>query len=102
MVECADLTLLAADAFAYERPQRDPPSSVRRPGSTIFVQYGPAPDLEPLRTSSLNWKTRLSGTSGAGGRVFEFPFAHHARDAQWSEFAVGLRYKHSSDWLWPV
>src|SRR6267142_4835293 len=26
----------------------------------------------------------------------------HARDAQWSEFAVGLRYKHSSDWLWPV
>ena len=26
----------------------------------------------------------------------------HARDAQWPEFAVGLRYKHSSDWLWPV
>src|SRR5438094_4052939 len=26
----------------------------------------------------------------------------HARDAQRSEFAVGLRYKHSSDWLWPV
>ena len=50
---------------------------VRRPGSAIFVQYGPAPDLEPLRTSSLNWKTRLSGTCGAGGRVFEFPFAHH-------------------------
>src|SRR6267142_2626941 len=27
MVECADLTLLAADAFAYDRPRRDPPSS---------------------------------------------------------------------------
>src|SRR6516162_6969476 len=26
----------------------------------------------------------------------------HVRDAQRSEFAVGLRYKHSSDWLWPV
>src|SRR6516225_4911044 len=26
----------------------------------------------------------------------------HARDAQRSEFAVGLRYKHSSDWLRPV
>src|SRR5215475_990697 len=26
----------------------------------------------------------------------------HARDAQRSEFAVGLRYIHSSDWLWPV
>src|SRR6516162_1426544 len=26
----------------------------------------------------------------------------HTRDAQRSEFAVGLRYKHSSDWLWPV
>src|SRR5262249_23087057 len=26
----------------------------------------------------------------------------HARDAQRSEFAVGLWYKHSSDWLWPV
>ena len=26
----------------------------------------------------------------------------HARDAQRSEFAVGLRYKHSSDWFWPV
>src|SRR5215831_4885166 len=25
----------------------------------------------------------------------------HARDAQRSEFAVGLRYEHSSDWLWP-
>ena len=50
---------------------------VRRPSSAIFVQYGPAPDLKPLHTSSLNWKTRLSGTCGAGGRVFEFPFAHH-------------------------
>src|SRR6516162_1313113 len=26
----------------------------------------------------------------------------HARDAQRPEFAVGLRYKHSSDWLRPV
>ena len=26
----------------------------------------------------------------------------HARDAQRPEFAVGLRYKHSSDWLWSV
>ena len=26
----------------------------------------------------------------------------HARDAQRSEFAVGLRNKHSSDWLWSV
>src|SRR6516165_5769082 len=26
----------------------------------------------------------------------------HARDAQRPEFAVGLRYKHSSDWLWPI
>src|SRR5215471_398850 len=26
----------------------------------------------------------------------------HARDAQWSEFTVGLRYVHSSDWLWPI
>ena len=26
----------------------------------------------------------------------------HARDAQRPEFAVGLRYTHSSDWLWPV
>jgi len=26
----------------------------------------------------------------------------HGRDAQRPEFAVGLRYKHSSDWLWPV
>src|SRR6516225_2976427 len=26
----------------------------------------------------------------------------HARDAQRPQFAVGLRYKHSSDWLWPV
>ena len=26
----------------------------------------------------------------------------NARDAQRPEFAVGLRYKHSSDWLWPV
>src|ERR1700745_2037701 len=25
----------------------------------------------------------------------------HARDAQRPEFAVGLLYKHSSDWLWP-
>src|SRR5438132_4262052 len=91
MVECADLTLLAADAFAYERPQRDPPSSVRRPGSAIFVQYGPAPDLEPLRTSSLNWKTRLSGTSGAGGRVFEFPFAHHL-----SRDLLGPSYFHAA------
>src|ERR1700746_29840 len=26
----------------------------------------------------------------------------HARDAQRPEFAVGLRYKHASDWLWSV
>ena len=26
----------------------------------------------------------------------------HARDAQRPEFAVGLRYIHSSDWLWPI
>src|SRR5205823_954986 len=26
----------------------------------------------------------------------------HARDAQRPEFAVGLWYKHSSDWFWPV
>jgi hypothetical protein len=26
----------------------------------------------------------------------------HARDAQRPELAVGLRYKHSSDWLWPI
>src|ERR1700758_5208980 len=26
----------------------------------------------------------------------------HARDAQRPEFAVGLRYQHSSDWLWSV
>src|SRR6516225_3763510 len=26
----------------------------------------------------------------------------HARDTQWPEFAVGFRYKHSSDRLWPV
>ena len=26
----------------------------------------------------------------------------HGRDAQRPEFAVGLRYKHSSDWLWSV
>ena len=26
----------------------------------------------------------------------------HARDAQRPQFAVGLRYIHSSDWLWPV
>src|SRR4029077_7377144 len=26
----------------------------------------------------------------------------HARDARWPEFAIGLRYKHSSDWLGPV
>src|ERR1700747_3904840 len=26
----------------------------------------------------------------------------HVRDAQRPEVAVGLRYKHSSDWLWPV
>ena len=26
----------------------------------------------------------------------------HARDAERSEFAVGLRYKHASDWLWSV
>src|SRR5438270_13505154 len=26
----------------------------------------------------------------------------HGRDAQRPEFAVGLRYKHSSDWLRPV
>src|SRR6201987_5782218 len=26
----------------------------------------------------------------------------HPRDAQRPEFAVGLRYKHSSDWFWPV
>jgi hypothetical protein len=59
MVECADLTLLAADAFAYERPRRDPPSSIRRPGSAIFVQYGPAPDLALPRTSSLGLEAQL-------------------------------------------
>src|SRR6516165_2911116 len=26
----------------------------------------------------------------------------HPRDAQRPEFAVGLRYKHASDWLWSV
>src|SRR5262252_4349957 len=26
----------------------------------------------------------------------------NARDAQRPEFAVGLRYIHSSDWLWPI
>src|SRR5215467_6370999 len=26
----------------------------------------------------------------------------HAREAQRPEFAVGLRYIHSSDWLWPI
>src|SRR6201982_2968357 len=26
----------------------------------------------------------------------------YARDAQRPEFAVGLRYIHSSDWLWPI
>src|SRR5206468_9194543 len=26
----------------------------------------------------------------------------HDRDAQRPEFAVGFRYKHSSDWFWPV
>ena len=26
----------------------------------------------------------------------------HGRDAQRPEFAVGLRYEHASDWLWPV
>jgi len=59
MVECANLTLLAADAFAYKRPRRDPPSSIRRPGSAIFVQYGGAPDLAPLRTSSLGLESQL-------------------------------------------
>src|SRR5437667_11903 len=37
MVECADLTLLAADAFAYERPRREPPSSLRRPRSPSCI-----------------------------------------------------------------
>src|SRR6266446_8674869 len=59
MVECADLTLLAADAFAYERPRCDPPSSIRRPGSAIFVQYGRAPDLAPLRAAALASGARL-------------------------------------------
>src|SRR6266550_7117590 len=26
----------------------------------------------------------------------------HGRDAQRPEFAIGLRYEHASDWLWPV
>jgi hypothetical protein len=51
--------MLAADAFACERPRRDPPSSIRRPGSAIFVQYGPAPDLAPLHTSSLGLESQL-------------------------------------------
>jgi hypothetical protein len=42
----------------YERPQRDPPSSIRRPGSAIFVQYGPAPHLAPLRISSLGLESQ--------------------------------------------
>src|SRR6267142_6032213 len=68
MVECADLTLLAADAFAYEQPRRDPPSSIRRPGSAIFVQYGPAPDLAPLRTSSLGLESQLLSQNPAARR----------------------------------
>jgi hypothetical protein len=53
MVECADLILLAAAAFAYERPRRDPPLSSRRPGSAMLCADGRAPDLAPPPTSFL-------------------------------------------------
>jgi hypothetical protein len=75
MVECADLTLLAADAFAYERPRRDPPSSIRRPGSAIFVQYGRAPHLAPLRASSLELENSPLEPLLTGGPRVRFPFA---------------------------
>src|SRR6266478_8293512 len=75
MVECANLTLLAADAFAYERPRRDPPSSIRRPGSAIFVQYCRAPDLAPLRTSSLELEHSPIGHLLTGGPRVRIPFA---------------------------
>src|SRR5467141_3946750 len=41
------------------------------------------------------------GSSTSIAAVMQTPIPH-ARDAQRPEFAVGLRYKHSSDWLRPV
>src|SRR6266446_4243451 len=71
MVDFADLTLLAADAFAYERPQRDPPSSIRRPGSpslcSMVEHLTPRPYVLLFRTG----RTRLSGTCWPGDQEFE-------------------------------
>jgi len=66
MVECADLTLLAADAFAYDRPQRDPPS---HPQAWLaeLVQYGRAPDPATLRASFLELEELVSRAPAGRG-----------------------------------
>src|SRR5438093_8151498 len=71
MIDCADLTLLAAVAFAYERPGRDPPSSLRRPGSPTLCSM--VDHLTSLLYVLLPWncKTGLSGTCLTGDREFE-------------------------------
>ena len=63
MLDCADLPLLAAVAFAYERPRRDPPSSLRRHGSPSLCSMGD--HLTSLLYVLLpwNWKTESEDVS---------------------------------------
>src|SRR6267143_5998256 len=55
--------LLAADAFAYEWPRRDPPSSLRRPGSPSLCSM--VDHLTSLLYVLLpwNWKTESEDVS---------------------------------------
>jgi len=90
---------IVGDAFA---------SASALTGSDLRSVYIAMRQLEPANRPQVPHERRFRRKIG-----FEDRFQHqqrcchadpipHARDAQRPEFAVGLRYKHSSDWLWPV
>src|SRR5262245_13537873 len=91
---------------------RNAPEVVREVG-VDDVRVAPEQPLLHLYDCLLGVSPRMVGIDFRRKIGFKDRFQHqqrcchadpipHARDAQRPEFAVGLRYIHSSDWLWPI
>jgi len=65
-------------------------------------QPSPAGRSAPAGRHIVQVEGRLRRSAPAPAALCHADPIPHARDAQRSELAVGLRYKRSSDWLWPV
>src|ERR1700756_3267380 len=89
---CSAFTRVAAYTLARS-PIRDPLSE----GFRHFVSSMPAPVASGWSESPGGPCTHWKAPPWHGAHPIP-----HARDAQRPEFAVGLRYIHSSDWLWPI